>query len=93
MAIDFDALFGGAEYDPCAALQALRPAYMKMVAGQTPDVVKFRDREVSFRGQSLEQFEALIRQLETECRAKNGDAPRRFAITVGAVRRGPPSAW
>lgn len=76
--IDYDALFGGAEYDPCAALQALRPALMKLrVQGQVQEV-KFRDRDLKFGRNDVNDLQALVAQLESECAAKNGlRGPRR----------------
>ena len=83
MAIDYDALFGAVDYDPCEALKALRPAYMKMVAGDNAQVILFRDRRVEFQKSDLGAFRALISQLEGECRAKNGLPARRQAIIAG----------
>ena len=31
MAIDYQLLFGNGDYDPCAVLAAIRPAYMQML--------------------------------------------------------------
>lgn len=84
MAIDYAALFGSEEYDPCAALQALRPAYMKLMVEGGAQRVTFRDRTVEFSKPDVKTLGALITQLESECAAKNGRAPRRFAITAGA---------
>ncbi len=83
MAIDYDALFGGDDYSPCDALKALRPAYMKMVAGEGAQVVVFRDRRVEFAKPDLDAFKSLITQLEGECAAVKGIAPRRRAIIAG----------
>lgn len=83
MAIDYEALFGNVEYDPCEALKALRPAYMKMIAGENAQVVLFRDRRVEFQKTDLNAFSSLISQLENDCRAKNGLPARRQAITAG----------
>jgi hypothetical protein len=83
MAIDYDALFGAEEYDPCAALVALRPAYMKLISGGTLARVTFRDRTTEWHKTDLNEFAALIRQLESECAAKRGRTSSRKAITAG----------
>ncbi|MDQ0301368.1 hypothetical protein [Ancylobacter polymorphus] len=84
MAIDYEALFGAAEYDPCSALQAMRPAYMRMVAGAAVEKVSFRDRETWFNRTDIKEFGRLIERLESECMAKQGRGPRRFAIQAGS---------
>lgn len=87
MAIDYEALFGIAEYDPCAALAALRPAYMRMVAGETTQKVTFRDRDAWFHKGDINAFRALIEQMESECAAKNGVTIRRRMAITGGYRR------
>lgn len=87
MAIDYEALFGGVEYDPCAALQALRPAYMRLVAGETTQKVTFRDRDAWFFRGDTAAFRALIEQLENECAIKNGVTIRRRMAITGGYRR------
>lgn len=84
MGIDYELLFGSEEYDPCAALKILRPAYMKLVVGGTVARVTFRDRTVEYHRTDLVSFKALIAQLESDCAAKQGRAGRRHAITAGA---------
>lgn len=84
MAIDYQALFGSEEYDPCAALQALRPAYMKLVVQGGVQRVTFRDRTVEMSKPDINAMAALIAQLESECAAKSGRAPPRLAITAGS---------
>jgi hypothetical protein len=83
MAIDYEVLFGGEDYDPCAALRALRPSYMKLVAEGGVRRVTFRDRTVEMDGGDVEAMGAIIRKLEGECAAKSG-ARTRFAITAGS---------
>ncbi len=83
MAIDYDALFGSEEYDPCAALVKLRPAYMKLRTQGSVQKVKFRDRDVEFSRVDVADLGALITQLEAECAAKTGTR-RRMAITAGS---------
>lgn len=81
----YDLIFGIEEYDPCAALLALRPAYMRAVAGGGEQKIEFRDRAVWYQPTQLTSFGALIRQLESECAAKKGvTIVRRRAITAGA---------
>lgn len=87
MAIDFEAIFGVEEYDPCTALAALRPAYMKLSVGGSLAEVSFRDRTVKYHRSDFTALGSLIAQLESECAAKRGRAPRRSAITAG-YRRG-----
>lgn len=87
MAIDYQAIFGVDDYDPCEALRALRPAYMELLAGGAAEKVSFRDRETWFQRSDMTAFGDLIRQLEGECAAKNGRGPRRFAVRAGSVRR------
>lgn len=84
MAIDYDALFGGLDYDPCAALAAIRPAYIRMRVERSVQRVTFRDRTVEYHANQLQELGELIAQLESECAAKQGRARIRFAITAGA---------
>lgn len=83
MAIDYTAIFGVEEYDPCAALVELRPQYMKAVVTGGVDRIKFRDRDVQYGTTALKEFAALIEQLESDCNAKQGRPARRMAITAG----------
>lgn len=83
MAIDYNALFGQEEYDPCEALKALRPQYMKAIATGGVDRVRFRDRDVQYGQTTLKEFGALIAQLESDCAAKQGRRSGRMAITAG----------
>lgn len=83
MAIDFEAIFGVEEYDPCEALKALRPAYMRLSSGGNLARVSFRDRTTEWHRADLAAFGTLITQLENECAAKRGRKPRRKAITAG----------
>lgn len=85
--IDYDALFGGEDYDPCAALQALRPALMKLrVQGQVQEV-KFRDRDLKFARSDVNDLQALVAQLESECAAKQGKRSPRRAIRAAYPTR------
>ena len=86
MAIDYDALFGAPNYNPCDALVALRPAYMKLVAGGAVERVSFRDRTTTWRAADLKEFKALIAQLEADCAAASGGPRKRMAITAGGRR-------
>jgi hypothetical protein len=83
--IDYVTLFGGDDYDPCAALRALRPAYMEAMATGSVRRARFRDRDVEFNSNNLAEFGQLIRQLETECAEKNGRDTTR-AISAGFRR-------
>lgn len=83
MAINYETLFGGETYDPCVVLQALRPAYMKLQMEGGVQRVTFRDRTVEMSSPDITALSALVTQLESECAAKNGRGPRRFAITAG----------
>lgn len=89
MAVDYELLFGGIDYDPCEALKALRPVYMRLIAGETEQKVDFRDRSAWFFQADRGSLAALIRQLEIDCAAQQGVTikPKRYAITAGARRR------
>lgn len=88
MAIDYDALFGVDDYDPCAIVRALRPAYMKLLAEGSIQRVTFRDRTVEFKSADASGMIAIIRQMEAECAAKTGKRTN-FAVTAGGrVDRG-----
>ncbi|TIR24021.1 MAG: hypothetical protein E5X34_13275 [Mesorhizobium sp.] len=87
MAIDFDAIFGVDEYDPCEALRALRPAYMKLSVGGQVTEITFRDRTTKYSAGDFRKLEAIIAQLESECAKKQGRPSKRSAITAG-YRRG-----
>lgn len=82
MAIDYDVIFGGVDYDPCVALAALRPAYMQMMAGGTEAEIRFRDRTTKFMPGDIKQLGMLINSLESQCAAQSGRPARRFAITA-----------
>lgn len=83
MAIDFDLIFGVEEYDPCIALVALRPLYMKASVGGQVTEITFRDRTVKYSASDFKTFGAIIAQLESECAVKRGRSAPRFAITAG----------
>lgn len=85
MAIDYDVLFGSDDYDPCAAVRALRPAYMKAMSTGTVSRARFRDRDVEFNSNNLAEFGNLMRTLEAECAAKSGRTSAR-AISAGFRR-------
>ncbi|MDQ0510888.1 gpW family head-tail joining protein [Ancylobacter amanitiformis] len=87
MAIDYELIFGVEQYDPCAALVALRPAYMRLMAGGQVEKVSFRDRETWFAKSDVAEFKLLIDRLESECAEKRGCGPTRFAIRAGAPAR------
>lgn len=88
MADTYDTIFGGAEYDPCAALSVLRPAYMRLLAGASEQKITFRDRDTWFFQAKIGELKALVDQLEADCAAKRGvvNAGRRRCIVVGARR-------
>lgn len=75
--VDWDAL----DYsDPCALLTALRPAHMRLIAGQSEFEIEGTDRRrVRFNRADIKALEAVIRELETQCAAKSGKR-RRFAM-------------
>lgn len=82
--INYDEIFGGDDYDPCAALRLLRPAYMRLRVERSIQRITFRDRTVEYHASQLADLGALIAQLESECAAKSGKPRARFAITAGA---------
>jgi hypothetical protein len=69
--------------DPCALLSALRPAYLKMLAGETIVSTSHEGSTVmrAVGASNLAQLRPVIRQLESECRTKQGK--RRRAIVAG----------
>lgn len=86
MAIDYEALFGAEEYDPCAALMALRPVYMRLQIEGTVQRITFRDRTTEFHAPQVKELGSLIARLEGECAAIKGRARPRQAITGGFRR-------
>lgn len=60
--------------DPCALLEALRPAYFKMLAGETE--AEFRHGETSVRvnvfATNLTELRSVIERLEAKCAARQG---------------------
>jgi hypothetical protein len=89
VAIDYEALFGSEDYDPCAALVVIRPAYMRLRVEKSVQRVTFRDRTVEYHAAQLVELGALVAQLESECAALRGRTKPRFAITAGGrYRRG-----
>lgn len=87
MAIDYETLFGTDDYDPCAALRALRPAYMELIAGASVQKIVFRDRDTWFQKGDTDALRGLIAQLESDCAASKGvTVRRRMAITAGYRR-------
>ena len=83
MAIDYQVLFGGEDYDPCEALRALRPQVMQAKAEGSISAIRFRDRTVEYHRSDAGSLDRLLRELEAECAAKSGKR-KRFAITAGA---------
>lgn len=83
MAIDYTALFGVDEYDPCLIVRTLRPVYMKLLAEPGVQRVTFRDRTVEYQKTDLSGLATLLRQMVSECEAKTGRRSN-FAITAGA---------
>ena len=86
MPVDYDAIFGVEDYDPCAALAALRPVYMRALSGAAVQKAVFRDREVWNAATNITEFGNLIARLESECAKKRGRGPARFAIAAGSRR-------
>jgi hypothetical protein len=84
--IDFEAIFGVDDYDPCAALRAMRPAYMALLAGGGEQEIRYRDRATKFAPPDIKAIGDLIRTLEADCAAKNGGPRRRRAVTAVPYR-------
>jgi hypothetical protein len=92
MTIDYEMIFGtgadgtAVEFDPCIALNAIRPAYFKLISGEGEQKIQFRDREVWFRAGDVNEMKALVLQLQQDCAAKQGVTlkPKRFAVTAGS---------
>jgi hypothetical protein len=86
MAIDYETLFGGDDYDPCLIARTLRPTLMQLIVEGQVQTVKFRDREVRYGVREIDELRGLVEQMESECRIKNGDTSGiRKAITAGQV--------
>lgn len=85
MAVDWNAL----DYtDPCALLDVLRPAYYRLLAGETETEIEGTDRRrVRFQESDAKGLAAVITDLEVKCSAKSGRR-RRFAAV--ARMRGAP---
>lgn len=66
--------------DPCALLVALKPAYYRMLAGETEAEFRHGDAAVrlSVQAMNLTEMRAVIERLEAECAARQGRR-RRFA--------------
>jgi hypothetical protein len=91
MADIFDTIFGqGLEYDPCEALKVLRPALMRMAAGQGEQKIEFRDRQLWLHKADFASLQALVRQMEKECAEAQGVTlkAKRFAAVAGYVKGG-----
>ena len=88
MAIDYDTLFGGDNYDPCEALKAIRPAYMRLIAGDAAQKIVFRERDLWLYKGDADALKAMLAQLESECAAKNGVTIRRRMAITGGFRTG-----
>ena len=75
--------------DPCAALEQVRAAYYRAIAGGTPTWVEFNDRRVRYGEANAKELEKLIGKLEADCesRRSGGRRPRRYALSAG-YRRG-----
>lgn len=82
MAINWEAL----DYsDPCALLNALRPGYYKLLAGEADFEIEGTDRRrLRFHQTDIKALGNVIRDLEARCGAAQGKR-RRFAM-VGRVR-------
>jgi hypothetical protein len=88
MADLFDTIFGqGLDYDPCEALKLLRPALMRMMAGQSEQKINFRDRDLWLHKGDLSALRGVVTQLESECAAAQGVTlkPKRFAAVAGHI--------
>lgn len=74
--------------DPCAILAAMRPAYYRLMAGQSAQQVTYTagngtSKTVMFHRTDATRLATLITKLEAECAEKQGKARRRFAIRGG----------
>ncbi len=85
MAIDYS-VFTAEPYDPCAALNVIRPIYFKLILEPGIKRVTFRDRTVEYAPGDAKLLLGLINQLEADCAAASGKR-RNFAITAGAGPR------
>jgi hypothetical protein len=73
-ALDYD--------DPAALLAVLRPAYYKLLAGETDAEIEGTDRRrVRFQPGDAKRLEVIIRDLEARVDRANGKR-RRFAASI-----------
>ncbi len=79
----FEAIFAAPDYDPCAALAVLRPAYMRLVAGESAQKISFRDRDAWFHRGDIEKMGALVSRLERECKGRSPIHTIRFRHSKG----------
>lgn len=63
--------------DPCAVLTWLRPQYYKVVAGVAVVTTQHGDTQTTFSQANKAELGALMRQLESQCAAKQGNQRRR----------------
>ena len=69
--------------DPCAVLAELRPRYYALVSGQGVKELRHNDKVIVNHNTSAAALKTEIAQLEVACAAKQGNAPKRFAIRAG----------
>lgn len=79
--------------NPCDAVEQLRAAYYKIIAGQASYIVTFRsgpsqvERSVTYHKADATALMEVIRDFEKQCDAAMGRKPKRHAVYAGGVRR------
>ena len=80
--------------DPCAAANALRDVYYKLIAGQAAMIVSFKggptgvERSVTYHKADSAALVAELRRFEDLCAATTGGKPKRFAVRAGGRHYG-----
>ncbi|MCZ4270726.1 hypothetical protein [Maritalea porphyrae] len=76
--IPYDVLFAPGA-DPKVTYETLYPKYMEVRLSRSPEKIKFRDRELWFRPDNLEEWAKVMAELK----AAAGIQSNLFAITAG----------
>ena len=78
--------------NPCDAVEQLRAAYYRIVAGEASMIVTFRagpsqvERSVTYHKADTDRLLAVIRDFEKQCDLSLGRRTKRHAIFSGGIR-------
>lgn len=72
--------------DPCALLAVLRPKYFQLVAGDSALEIEIDGRRLKMSQGSISKLEAVINQLEADCKAASSGRRVRRAATSRHLR-------